>query len=73
MLVVNELARGRTRGGNTQTINHVVKAALQALEQHLTGYAVRTGSLVKEVTELTLQYAIGVLGLLLLGQHDAVL
>jgi len=73
VLVTHELAGSGTRRGDAQTEDDVVKAALQQLQQHLTGDAVGLGSLLKQVTELALKNTIGVLSLLLLCQHDCIL
>ena len=73
MLVTHELTGSGASRSNTKAEHHVVESALQQLKEHLTGDTVSLSSLLKQVTELTLKYAIGVLGLLLLCQHDCIL
>jgi hypothetical protein len=73
VLVVDELTSSTTGRSDAQTINDVVKAALQILEENLTGDTTGTGSLLEHITELLLQHTICVLSLLLLCKHDAIL
>jgi hypothetical protein len=73
VLVVNKLTGSTAGGSDTQTVNEVVKTALEVLKENLTGDAAGTGSLLEHVAELLLQHAIGVLCLLLLSKHDAIL
>jgi hypothetical protein len=73
MLVTNQLTGSGTGRGNTETEHYIVESALQILEQHLTRNALGLGSLLKHITELALEHTIGILGFLLLCQHDTVL
>ena len=70
--VVNQLTGSGTRGGDAKTVYDVVETALEVLNQDLTSNATGTGCLLEHVAELLLQHTIGVAGLLLLSQHDAV-
>ena len=72
MLVVDELTGSSTGGSNAETVNDVVETAFKALEKDFTGNATGSGSLVEENAELLLKYTIGILGLLLLSEHDTV-
>ena len=73
VLVTNELTSSSAGRSNTQTVYYVVKATLKQLEQHLTGDTLSLSGLLKQVTELALKNTIGILGFLLLCQHDSVL
>ena len=73
VLVVDQLAGSTTGASDTQTEHYVVQTALEVLQENLTGNAAGTCSLLEHVAELLLQNAVGVLGLLLLSQHHAVL
>ena len=73
VLVVNELTGSSTGGSNAETVNDVVETAFKALEKDFTGNATGSGSLVEENAELLLKYTIGILGLLLLSEHDTIL
>jgi len=73
MLVVNELTSSTTGRSNAQTVNDVVETALEVLKENLTGDATGASCLLEHVAELLLQNTIGVLSLLLLSEHDAIL
>ena len=73
MLVTHELTGSCTSGSDTKTEHHIVESALQILEKHLTGDAFSLGCLLKHITELALEHTVGVLGFLLLCQHDTIL
>jgi hypothetical protein len=73
VLVVDELTCSAAGRSDAQTINDVVEAALQVLEEDYTGDATGAGCLLEHVAELLLQYTIGVFSLLLLSKHDAIL
>ena len=63
--VRDELTSSCTRLSDAEAIDDVVEAAFQELEEHFTRDTLRALSLFEEVAELTLEYAIGVLSLLL--------
>jgi len=73
VLVVDKLTCSTAGRCNAQTVNNVVKTALEVLKENLTGNTTGTGCLVEHVTELLLQHTIGVLCLLLLSKQDTVL
>ena len=73
MAVVDELAGSTASRSYTQTINDVVKTALKTLQEYLTSNTTLTSSLLKHIAELFLKYAVCILGLLLLSQHQAIL
>jgi hypothetical protein len=73
VLVVNELTSSTTSGSNTQTVNDVIKTALEVLKEDLTSDATSACCLLEHIAELFLQHTIGVLSLLLLSKHDAIL
>lgn len=72
MTVRDELTSSSTRLSDTETIDDVVEAAFQELKEDFTRDALRALSLFEEVAELTLEYAIGVLSLLLFLELDAI-
>ena len=71
--VTDELTSCSACGCDAKAEDDVVQTAFEVLKENLTGDAVRAGSLVEHITELSLEHAIGVLGFLLLSKHDAVL
>jgi len=71
--VADELASSGAAGSDTKTEHYVVETTLEVLEEDLTGNAVCAGCLLEHIAELFLEYAIGVLCLLLLSKHDTVL
>ena len=73
VLVVHQLTSSGTSGRDSETEDNVVKTALKALEENLTGNAAGRGSLFKHVAELLLKNTVSVLCLLLFCKHDAVL
>ena len=73
VLVVDKLTSCCASGSDTEAVNDVVKATLEVLEENLTSNATGSGSLVEHVAELLFENTIGVLGLLLLSEHDTIL
>ena len=73
VLVVDKLTGSTAGGSDAQTVNDVVETALQVLEENLTGDTTGAGCLLEHIAELLLQHTIGVLSLLLLCKHDAIL
>src|SRR3954451_24981713 len=71
--VRHELARVTAGAGEPGPVDHVVEAALQQLEQVVTGLAGTTRGLGVVVVELLLQDAVGEAGLLLLTKLEEVL
>src|SRR5205085_8284270 len=71
---VGDQLTGVTAGpGEAGAVDHVVEAALQQLEQVVTGLAGATRGLGVVVVELLLEDAVGVAGLLLLAELQEVL
>ena len=68
----DELTSSCTRLSDAEAIDDVVEAAFQELEEDFTRDTLRALSLFEEVAELTLEYAIGVLRLLLFLELDAI-
>ena len=73
MAVEHQLACGGTCGSHAQAVNDVVEAALEQLQEDLTGDTLHRRSLLEEVAELFFEYAVSVLGFLLLAELYAVL
>ena len=73
MAVANELTRSSTSRSHTETINDIVEAALEKLDQDLTGNTFGTSSFREEKTELTLEYTVGVFSFLLLSELSTIL
>ena len=73
MLVAYELTSSGASRSDTKTENNIVKTTLKILKQYLTSNTLSLGGLLKHITELTLKHTIGVLGFLLLCQHDTIL
>ena len=70
--MAHQLTGSGTGGSESETVNDIVKTAFEHLEEHLTGDATRGSSAVEEVAELSFEHTIGVLSLLLLGEHHAI-
>src|SRR5919112_386697 len=71
--VVDQLARVAARPGEAGAVDHVVQAALQQLQQVVTGLAGPPRRLVVVADELLLEDAVGEAGLLLLAELQQVL
>ncbi len=64
----NELASGAARRGEAHTENDVIQAGFEKLQKYLTGDAPASLCFLEQVAELTLKYAVGILGDLLLRE-----
>ena len=73
MAVKNNLAGCCTSLSDTETINYVVEAALEKLEENFTCDTLDARCLLEEVVELTLKNTISILGLLLLTELNTIL
>ena len=73
MLMIYQLTGCCTCRSNPQTKNNIIKATLKKLKQNLTSNTITFCCLIKQITELTLKNAIGVLCLLLLCELRTVL
>ncbi len=73
MAVEHKLTGCCAGGSDAKTVNHVVEAAFQKLEENLTGDTLGAGCLVEEIAELLLENAVGVFCLLLLTELNSVL
>ncbi len=73
VLVTYKLTSCTTCGSDSETEHHIVETAFEELKKNLTCYAVSLSGLFEHITELTLKYAVCVLGFLLLRQHDTIL
>ena len=71
--VHDELTGVATRAGEPGAVDHVVEAALEELEQVVTGLALATVGFLVVAEELLLHHAVGEAGLLLLLQLEEVL
>ena len=72
VLVVDKLTSCCASGCDTEAVNNVVETTLEILEENLTSNATGSGSLVKHVTELFFEYAVGVFSQLFFAELDAV-
>ena len=72
MTVRNELTCSCSGLSDAKAVDDVVEATLEELKKDFTRNALSALSLLEKVTELTLEYAIGVLSLLLFLELDTV-
>ena len=73
VLVTYQLACSCTSGSNTQTVNHVIQTAFQQLKKDLACNTFQGSCLLKQVTELFLQYSISIFSFLLLAKLHTIL
>ena len=71
--VEDELSSGCASWSDTKTINDVVEASFEQLQQYFTFHTLGASSFFDEVAELFLQNAIGVFSLLFFAQLSTVL
>ena len=72
MTVRDELTSCGAGLSDAEAVDDVVQAALEELQEDFTRHTLGALSLLEEVAELTLEYAIGVLSLLLFLELDAI-
>ena len=70
--VYDQLSRFLSGGSQSQSVNHIIKSALQQDQQVVTGNSLSGGSFLKQVSELRLLQSVKSLGLLLFSQLQSV-